>query len=137
MPWHFRQAKIGLLVGKRTWGGLWDSSAGEDLMDGGVVTLRARFLDSQQQMGVENNGIAPDVEVELDPQAVREGHDPNSRRPSSYCFPISRKIPFPLTRSRPIPNTSAVPRRPQRIRILEAVASEAVSQLRSRKKKVE
>jgi tricorn protease len=25
---------------------------------------------------VENRGVGPDLEVEFDPQAVREGHDP-------------------------------------------------------------
>jgi C-terminal processing protease CtpA/Prc len=27
-------------------------------------------------MDVENHGVAPDIEVELDPAAVRQGHDP-------------------------------------------------------------
>ena len=78
MPWHFRQAKVGLLVGKRTWGGLVGFfGPGVDLMDGGVVTAPSRgFWTPNNKWEVENQGIAPDVEVELDPQAVRNRDRP-------------------------------------------------------------
>jgi tricorn protease len=78
MPWHFRQAKIGVLVGKRTWGGLVGFfGPGETLMDGGIVTAPSRgFWTPNNQWEVENRGIAPDVEVELDPKMVRMGEDP-------------------------------------------------------------
>ena len=49
----------------------------EALMDGGVVTAPSRgFCTPNNKWEVENQGIAPDVEVELDPKAVRERHDP-------------------------------------------------------------
>jgi tricorn protease len=78
MPWHFRQAKVGALVGKRTWGGLvgfFGPSA--SLMDGGVVTAPSRgFWTPNNDWEVENHGVAPDVEIEQDPKEVREGRDP-------------------------------------------------------------
>ncbi len=43
MPFHFRQAQIGPLVGKRTWGGLVGFfGPQEQLMDGGVVSTPSR-----------------------------------------------------------------------------------------------
>src|SRR5262249_27168571 len=38
MPWMFRRAKLGPLVGKRTWGGLVGIGGYPNLMDGGSVT---------------------------------------------------------------------------------------------------
>jgi tricorn protease len=78
MPWHFRQAKIGVIVGKRTWGGLVGfSGPQESLMDGGIVTTPSRgFWTPNNDWEVENHGVAPDVEIEQDPKEVREGRDP-------------------------------------------------------------
>jgi len=106
MPWHFRQAKIGLLVGKRTWGGLVGFfGPGEDLMDGGVVTAPSRgFWTPNNKWEVENQGIAPDVEVELDPQAMREGHDPQLERAVQLLLADLVKNPLPTYNKPPYPN---------------------------------
>ena len=77
MPWMFRYTKIGPLVGKRTWGGLIGVSQYPALMDGGNVTApNFGFFSPEGQWDVENHGVAPDVEVEMDPKLVGEGHDP-------------------------------------------------------------
>jgi tricorn protease len=78
LPFHFRELAIGPLIGKRTWGGLVGFfGPQEQLMDGGIVSTPSRgFWTTRGQWEVENRGIAPDIEVELDPHAVREGHDP-------------------------------------------------------------
>ncbi len=106
MPWHFRQAKIGLLVGKRTWGGLVGFfGPGEDLMDGGVVTAPSRgFWPPNNKWEVENQGIAPDVEVELDPQAMREGHDLQLERAVQLLLSDLAKNPLPTYNKPPYPN---------------------------------
>jgi len=106
MPWHFRQAKVGLLVGKRTWGGLVGFfGPGEELMDGGVVTAPSRgFWTPNNKWEVENQGIAPDVEVELDPQAVREGHDPQLERAVQLLLSDLEKNPLPTYKKPPYPN---------------------------------
>jgi len=106
MPWHFRQAKIGLLVGKRTWGGLVGFfGPGEDLMDGGVVTAPSRgFWTPNNKWEVENQGIAPDVEVELDPQAMREGHDPQLESAVQLLLSDLVKNPLPTYHKPPYPN---------------------------------
>src|SRR5262249_45775620 len=77
MPWYFHRMKIGPLVGKRTWGGLVGILGFPQLIDGGSVTApNLAFWNPDGSWDVENHGVAPDVEVELDPKAMREGHDP-------------------------------------------------------------
>lgn len=79
MPWYFRRAGAGQLVGKRTWGGLVGMMAGvPPLMDGGFVTApSAGVWDPATSKWIsENVGVEPDVEVENDPAVVRDGHDP-------------------------------------------------------------
>ena len=70
MPWMFHHTQTGTLVGKRTWGGLVGVSQYPTLMDGGNVTSpNFGFFNPKGQWDVENHGTAPDVEVELDPEA--------------------------------------------------------------------
>ncbi len=77
MPWMFRNRGIGPLVGTRTWGGLvgiWDVPA---LVDGGFITApRGGFYTRDGVWAVENEGVAPDIEVEQTPREVIAGHDP-------------------------------------------------------------
>jgi tricorn protease len=76
LPWCFRKQKIGPLVGKRTWGGLVGIGGNPELTDGGTVTSpRWALYGLEGQWEVENIGIAPDVDVDLDPAAARRGHD--------------------------------------------------------------
>jgi tricorn protease len=77
IAWMFKQAKLGTLVGKRTWGGLVGISTPPALMDGGhIFSPGLAFFTPQGEWDVENNGVEPDVVVEQDPKAVGEGHDP-------------------------------------------------------------
>jgi len=76
MPWYFRKAGIGQLVGTRTWGGLVGIGGYPPLMDGGfVMAPRYAIYGLHGQWEVENHGIAPDVPVELLPKDVAAGHD--------------------------------------------------------------
>jgi tricorn protease len=76
LPWYFRKAGIGPLVGKRTWGGLVGIGGYPELLDGGRVTSpRAAIYGLNGEWEVENHGIPPDYDVELDPAAFRQGHD--------------------------------------------------------------
>src|SRR5207245_7871036 len=77
LPCYFRKYKGGPLVGKRTWGGLIGIGGYPELIDGGGVTSpRWALYGLEGNWEVENVGIAPDVDVDLDPSAVRQGHDP-------------------------------------------------------------
>lgn len=77
LPYTFRQAGLGPLIGKRTWGGLVGIGGYPSLVDGGGVTApRWGIWFPNGRWDVENRGVAPDVEVEFDPKLVREGKDP-------------------------------------------------------------
>jgi tricorn protease len=76
MPWYFKKMKVGPLVGTRTWGGLVASQTGPRLMDGGTYTAPdAAVYGLGGNWEVENAGVPPDIEVELDPAEWRKGHD--------------------------------------------------------------
>ncbi len=94
MPWYFRKAKIGPLVGKRTWGGLVGISGYPPLMDGGMVTAPSfAFYSPDGTWDVENHGVAPDIEVELDPYLVRQGIDPQLERAVQTVLDELKKNP--------------------------------------------
>ncbi len=105
MPWYFRKAKVGPLVGMKTWGGLVGIGNYPPLIDGGTVTApRWAFYGITGQWEVENHGIAPDVEVELDPKLVREGHDPQLEKAVAVALELLQKNPPPTFERPPYPN---------------------------------
>jgi len=76
LPWLFKQAKLGPLVGKRTWADWWHwADSGADGRGNGDFAERGVLL-AEGQWDVENHGVDPDYVVEQDPKAVSEGHDP-------------------------------------------------------------
>ena len=96
MPWMFHYTKTGTLVGKRTWGGLIGVLGFPDLMDGGTITApNIRIFSPSGEWIAENIGVAPDIEVEQDPKAVAEGHDPQLERAVSIALDQLKKNPPP------------------------------------------
>ena len=96
LPWYFRKNKIGPLVGKRTWGGLVGIGGYPDLIDGGNVTSpRWALYGLDGDWEVENVGIAPDIEVDLDPAAVRQGHDPQLEKAVELVIRLLAEHPLP------------------------------------------
>ena len=76
LPYMFHEAKIGTLVGRRTWGGLVGIYAYPPLMDGmGITAPRIAIYTMRGQFEIENHGVAPDIVEDLDPAAWRAGHD--------------------------------------------------------------
>ena len=76
MPWYFRKASLGKLVGTRTWGGLVGIGGYPTLLDGGRVTApRYAIYGLSGDWEVENHGIAPDIAVEDTPKDFAAGHD--------------------------------------------------------------
>ncbi|MGE5570184.1 MAG: S41 family peptidase [Rhodospirillales bacterium] len=102
MPWMFRKAGIGKLVGKRTWGGLVGIFGFPALIDGGSVTApNLAFYNTEGEWDVENRGVAPDIEVDLDPQAVRAGRDPQLEKAVEILLAELEKNP-PRTYKKPV-----------------------------------
>jgi tricorn protease len=98
MPFHFRELAIGPIIGKRTWGGLVGFfGPQEQLMDAGVVSTPSRgFWTPRGDWEVENHGIAPDIEVELDPHAMHEGRDPQLEKTVEVLLAELDKHPIPV-----------------------------------------
>ncbi|MFZ0798722.1 MAG: PDZ domain-containing protein [Terriglobales bacterium] len=105
MPWYFREAQLGPLVGKRTWGGLVGIGGIPVLMDGGHVTSPSfGFFNPQGQWDVENHGVQPDYEVDMEPKPVSEGHDPQLEKAVSLALDELAKHPAPEPHKPEYPN---------------------------------
>jgi tricorn protease len=105
LPWMFKQAKLGPLVGKRTWGGLVGIGGTPSLMDGGAVTSPGfAFFNPEGQWDVENHGVQPDYEVEMDPKAVAEGHDPQLEKAVALALQELSEHPVPEPHRPAYPN---------------------------------
>ena len=103
-PWLFKHEKVGKLVGKRTWGGL-IAAFGFQIIDGGSINSPdiAFYNPHDNTWDVENWGVAPDIEVELDPYEWRLGHDSQLDRAiaeinkslANYKAPAYHHPPYP------------------------------------------
>jgi tricorn protease len=77
----FRQWKLGLLIGKRTWGGVVGVTDRGPLLDGGTVFVpEFGAADADGHWIIEGHGVDPDIVVDQDPVAVLDGHDPQLER---------------------------------------------------------
>jgi tricorn protease len=104
MPWLFKQAKLGPLVGKRTWGGLVGIGEIPVLMDGGHVTSPSvAFFSPKGEWDVENHGVEPDFVVEQDPKLVSEGHDPQLEKAVALALQELAQHPNPEPKRPPYP----------------------------------
>ncbi len=96
MPWYFQRAKVGPLIGKRTWGGLVGRAGAPRLMDGGMVTAPSSGVWSPDGHWIaENIGVPPDIEVELDPELLRQGKDPQLDKAIEVVLNELAKNPLP------------------------------------------
>ncbi|MEO6447284.1 MAG: PDZ domain-containing protein [Gemmatimonadaceae bacterium] len=104
MPYMFRHRKIGPLVGKRTWGGLvgtWDTPA---LIDGGtMIAPRGGFFSKDGKWAVENEGVAPDIDVENWPKDVIAGRDPQLESAVREAMKLLQANPVTLLPEPPPP----------------------------------
>jgi tricorn protease len=105
MPWYFRKAGIGKLVGTRTWGGLVGIGGFPVLLDGGhVMAPRYAIYGLNGDWEVENHGIAPDVAVEDLPKDVAAGHDRQLETGVQMVLDELKAHPVPEIPIPPYPN---------------------------------
>ncbi|MGH9415436.1 MAG: S41 family peptidase, partial [Terriglobales bacterium] len=109
LPWYFRKAKVGQMVGVRTWGGLVGIGGYPVLMDGGTVTApRWAIAGLDGHWEVEGHGIPPDVTVWQDPAQMRQGHDPQLEAAVALAMkevaadPAPHYAPPPYTNHHPV-----------------------------------
>jgi tricorn protease len=109
-PWMFRKLELGPLIGQRTWGGLVGILGFPVLMDGGTVTApNLAIWTPDGGYIVENEGVAPDIDVEQTPKDVIAGHDPQLERAITWVMAELKKAPATAPKRPPFPDKKKVP----------------------------
>jgi tricorn protease len=105
MPYMFHYRKIGTLVGKRTWGGLVHTADTPGFIDGGsMIAPRGGFFTRDGKWAVENEGVAPDIDVENWPKDMIAGHDMQLERAVDEALRLLKEKPVQrLTKEPPPP----------------------------------
>ena len=102
----FKLAKVGPIVGKRTFGGgIGPYYFTPPLIDGGQIRLpnRAAYDPSGTSWGVENVGVAPDYDVDITPADVIAGRDPQLEKAVEVALAQISKIPSIVPKRPPFP----------------------------------
>ncbi|MFS8084560.1 MAG: S41 family peptidase, partial [Acidobacteriota bacterium] len=80
-PAMFREAGLGPLIGKRSWGGVIGIGSRGPLIDGGQIFVPgSAFASKEGQWIIEGYGVDPDIEVDNDPKSEIAGRDPQLER---------------------------------------------------------
>jgi tricorn protease len=80
-PYMFRQAGLGPLIGKRSWGGVVGIDDHGPTIDGGRVFVpEGGTASTDGQWVIEGHGVDPDIVVENDPKSTIAGRDPQLER---------------------------------------------------------
>ncbi len=103
LPWMFRKFKVGTLVGKRTWGGLVGILGFPEFIDGGQVTAPNVAIWTKDGFVVENEGVAPDIEVEQTPSEIIKGRDPQLEKAIEIAMKELEKNPQVEPKRPPFP----------------------------------
>jgi tricorn protease len=103
LPYFFRHAKLGPLIGTRTWGGLVGTLGVPSPIDnGGITAPDLAFYDLNGKWAVENEGVAPDIEVENSAADLLHGHDAQLERAVTEALKLLEAHPI-STVPRPAP----------------------------------
>jgi len=106
MPYMFKLRKIGPLVGKRTWGGLVHTADTPGFIDGGsMIAPRGGFFSRDGKWAVENEGTAPDIDVENWPKDAIAGHDLQLERAVDEAMKMLKANPPNRLTQEPSPPT--------------------------------
>jgi tricorn protease len=109
MPYMFRYRKIGPLVGKRTWGGLVHTADTPPFIDGGsMIAPRGGFFTRDGKWAVENEGVAPDIDVENWPKDAIAGRDAQLERAVEEAMKLLAAHPVDRMLKEPAPPTYGV-----------------------------
>ena len=105
LPWMFRKAQLGPIIGTRTWGGLVGNLDIHPLMDGATVTApNIAGWTPEDGWVIENEGVPPDIEVEESPQTMLAGRDPQLEKAIEVVMQAlaanppqpSKRPPYPI-----------------------------------------
>ncbi len=75
-PYYFRRAKLGPIIGKRTWGGYMGSWPAWPLNDRSTLSVsHYGSYNPNEGWVIEGEGVVPDIEVENEPSMFAKGID--------------------------------------------------------------
>ncbi len=104
LPLEFREMGLGPIIGTRTWGGLVGVSMFVSLMDGHLVTVPDyRIYTPEGKWVVENEGVTPDITVELDSAQMAAGHDAQLEKGLAVLTKTIQEHPRPWPQHPPFP----------------------------------
>jgi len=107
LPYYFRKAGLGPLVGTRTWGGLIGISGNPQPIDGGFVSVPTfGFWNTQGRWDVEGYGVQPDYELENAPHEMAAGRDPQLEKAIEVVLELLEKNPPAQLQKPPYPDRS-------------------------------
>jgi tricorn protease len=104
-PWYFQQAKLGKVLGTRTWGGLVGISGYPPLLDGAETKVPGfAFYKTDGNWGIEGHGVEPDITVMDDPAQMQNGADPQLAAGIAHLLEELKRNPFIPAKRPPYPN---------------------------------
>jgi tricorn protease len=104
LPMEFQMLGMGPVIGTRTWGGLVGVSMFLRMIDGGGLSAPDyRIYDGDGRWIVENEGVVPDIEVDLHPAEMARGHDAQLVRGIEYLLRKIEEDPRPWPEHEPFP----------------------------------
>ena len=100
----FKQAKLGPLIGTRTWGGVVGINSWGPAIDGGDIFVpQFATASTEGQYVIEGHGVDPDIEVEQDVAAQLAGKDPQLDRGIEELQKAVKAAPVKLPPPPPAP----------------------------------
>ncbi|MEM6771705.1 MAG: S41 family peptidase, partial [Bacteroidota bacterium] len=92
-PYLWRLYGLGPIIGKRTWGGLVGVLGFPSFIDGGSVTAPNVGFWDKDGFRVENEGVAPDIDVNQFPAQMKDGRDPQLERAIEEVMKMLKESP--------------------------------------------
>ncbi len=109
LPFEFRELNMGPVIGTTTWGGLVGVSQYIPLIDGGMLTAPDyRIYNKQGEWIIENEGVTPDIKVELNSAEMARGQDAQLRKAIEYIQKQMEEKPVQWPQHQPYPVDSLV-----------------------------
>ena len=108
VAYRFRQAKLGKIIGKRSWGGVVGIRESLPLLDGGFL-YRPEFscydIEGKEWI-IEGHGVDPDIVVDNDPAKEFAGEDEQLNRAIQQALDEMKTKPAKLAPPPPYPDKS-------------------------------
>ena len=106
--YRFKKAKLGVTIGKRSWGGVVGISGSLPFMDGGTLNRpeHSRYDNEGTEWIMEGYGVDPDIIVDNDPAKEFEGIDQQLDRAIEEALKELKKNPVKLANPPKFPDKS-------------------------------